>query len=38
MGLNANVMKLAVLILPIAFFATAFSVETAQTAAPSNVI
>ncbi len=38
MGMDASVRKLAVLVLPIAVFATAISVVTAQTAAPSNVI
>lgn len=38
MGMDASATKLAVLVLPIAVFATAFSVETAQTAAPGNVV
>ncbi len=38
MGMDASATKLAVLVLPIAVFATAISVATAQTAAPGNVV
>ncbi|MDW5317641.1 cytochrome c [Rhizobium sp. PL01] len=38
MGMNASAKKLAVLVLPIAVFATAISIATAQTAAPGNVV
>lgn len=37
MRMNAGVTKLAVLMLPIAAFATEISVATAQTVPPSNV-
>lgn len=38
MGMNASARKLGVLALPIAVFATAISLATAQTAAPGNVV
>ncbi|MBW9062335.1 cytochrome c [Rhizobium herbae] len=38
MQVNESAMKLAVLVFPIAVFATVISVATAQTAAPGNVI
>lgn len=38
MGMNGSATKLALLVLPIAVFATAISVATAQTAAPGNVV